>query len=126
MHGLTNGNYHRKMNRYPFNRAFIPLTSGITTADASLRDKVGLNKKKYVVNIQTVINRCKKSDFKEFEKMSDNIYKLRWGYNEEVERVSVYNDETGEMEFTGEVKETDWCTFESILYRNILTRTCST
>lgn len=73
------------------------------------------------MNKQTVINRCKKSDFKAFEKMSDNIYKLRWGYKEEVERVSVYNDETGEIEFTGEVKETDWCTFESILYRNILT-----
>ena len=53
--------------------------------------------------------------------MSDNIYKLRWGYRQEVERVSVHNEETGEVEFTGEVKETDWCTFESVLYRNVLT-----
>lgn len=73
------------------------------------------------MRITTVINRCKKSDFKAFEKMSDNIYKLRWGYKAEVEHVSVRNEETGEVEFTGEVKETDWCTFESILYRNILT-----
>lgn len=78
-------------------------------------------KNKYSMANNTVINRCRKSDFKAFERMDDNIYKLRWGYKEEVERISVHNEETGEIEFTGEVKGTDWCTFESILYRNILT-----
>lgn len=41
---------------------------------------------------------------------------LAWGKKDEVERVSVYNEETGEHTFTGEVLETDWCSYESGVY----------
>lgn len=69
----------------------------------------------------TGIDRCLKSDFKAFEQVGENLYVLRWGKKDEVERVSVYNEETKEHEFTGEVLETDVCTFECGMYEGILT-----
>lgn len=68
----------------------------------------------------TSISRCLKSDFTAFEKRSDNTFMLRWGMKGENERVSEYNEETGEIKYTGEVIETDYCTYESGLYRGIL------
>lgn len=65
----------------------------------------------------TSISRCLKSDFKAFEKLSKNTFMLRWGMEDETERVSEYNEETGEHTFTGEVVETDWCTYESGEYK---------
>lgn len=66
------------------------------------------------------ISRCLKSDFKAIEKLDENLYIIRWGYKEEVERVYEINEETGEPVFTGEVKETDWCTYESGQYEGEL------
>lgn len=50
-----------------------------------------------------------KSEFIPF-KQNGNIVDIFWDYKDEVERVYVINEETGEPEFTGEVKETDYCT----------------
>ena len=69
---------------------------------------------------ETSISRCKKSDFKAFEKLDNKSFKLSWGKMDEVERVSVFNEETGEPEFTGEVRDTDWCTYESGVYEGVL------
>lgn len=63
------------------------------------------------------IGRCLKSDFKAFERLSENTFMLRWGMEGVVERVSEYNEETGEHTFTGEVVETDWCNYESGEYK---------
>lgn len=71
--------------------------------------------------MNTSISRCLKSDFKVFEKLEDNLYMLAWGKQDEVERVSVRNEETGEVTYTGEVLETDWCNYESGVYRGVLT-----
>lgn len=71
--------------------------------------------------INTSISRCLKSDFKVFEKLGDNLYMLAWGKQDEVERVSVRNEETGEVTYTGEVLDTDWCSYESGVYRGVLT-----
>ena len=62
------------------------------------------------------ISRCLKSDFKAFEKLDENLYIIRWGKKDEVERVYEMDEETGEPKFTGEVKETDWCSYESGQY----------
>lgn len=64
----------------------------------------------------TVIDRCLKSDFKAFEQKSEKRFILRWGKKGEVERVYARNELTGEPEFTGEVRETDWCTYETGIY----------
>ena len=74
-----------------------------------------------MTTINSSISRCLKSDFKAFEKKGDNLYKLAWGKQDVVERASVRNEETGEISFTGEVLETDWCTYRGGLYRGILT-----
>lgn len=66
------------------------------------------------------VSRCLKVDFKAFEKRSDNTFMLSWGMEGETERVSEYNEETGELKYTGEVIETDYCTYESGLYKGIL------
>lgn len=66
------------------------------------------------------IGRCLKSDFKAFERLSENTFMLRWGIEGVVERVSEYNEETGENTFTGEVIETDYCTYESGVYTGVL------
>ena len=71
--------------------------------------------------ISTSISRCLKSDFKAFEKLGDNTYMLAWGKQDEVERVSVRDEETGKVTYTGEVLETDWCSYESGMYRGVLT-----
>lgn len=67
------------------------------------------------------VSRCLKSDFKAFEKKGDNQYMLAWGKQDVVERVSIRDEETGEVTFTGEVLETEYCTFRSGLYSGILT-----
>lgn len=67
------------------------------------------------------ISRCLKSDFKAFEKKDNNQYMIAWGKQNEVERVTERNEKTGELTFTGEVLETDYCTFRSGLYTGILT-----
>lgn len=68
----------------------------------------------------TIIDRCLKSDFKAFEQLEENRFILRWGYKDEVERVYEYNEETGEPIFTGETKDTDWCTYETGQYEGVL------
>ena len=68
----------------------------------------------------TSISRCLKSDFKAFERLSENTFMLRWGMEGVVERVSEYNEETGEHTYTGEVIDTDWCTYESGVYKGKL------
>lgn len=64
----------------------------------------------------TVIGRCLKSDFKVFEQVEEKRFILRWGKKDEVERVYVINELTGESEFAGEVRDTDWCTYETGVY----------
>lgn len=73
------------------------------------------------MTMNSAVDRCQKSDFKAFEKKGESQYLLRWGKQDVVERVSVYNEETKEHEFTGEVLETNMCTFVSGLYSGILT-----
>lgn len=63
----------------------------------------------------TRINICKKSDFSAFEKKGEKRFILRWGRQDEVVQVC---DESGEP--TGEVLVTDWCTYESGIYRGYL------
>lgn len=65
----------------------------------------------------TVIDRCLKSNFKAIEEQNNNRYILRWGKKDEVERIYKINEETGEPEFTGEIRETDWCTYETGIYK---------
>lgn len=68
------------------------------------------------------VSRCLKSDFSAFEKVEENIFIIRWGKKDEVERVYEIDEETGEPVFTGEVKETDWCTYESGTYTGELSK----
>lgn len=68
----------------------------------------------------TVIDRCLKSQFKTFEQIGEKRYILRWGKEDEIIREFVINELTGEPEFTGEVRDTDWCTYETGLYEGIL------
>lgn len=68
----------------------------------------------------TVIDRCLKSDFKVFEQISEKCFILHWGKQDEVERIYEINEETGEPYFTGETKETDWCTYESCTFKGSL------
>lgn len=64
----------------------------------------------------TVIDRCLKSDFKAIEQKSEKRFILRWGKKDEVERIYQMNELTGEPEFTGETRETDWCTYETGMF----------
>lgn len=73
------------------------------------------------MNQTTVISRTQKSDFWAAKKFGEKTYHLHWGKEDEVEREYVVNEETGEPEFTGEVTETDWCTYEGCIYRGFLT-----
>lgn len=68
----------------------------------------------------TVIDRCLKSDFKAFEQLEENRFILRWGKKDEVERVYEINEETGEPVFTGETRETDWCTYQAGIFEGYL------
>ena len=70
--------------------------------------------------MNTSISRCLKDEFKAYEKIGGNRYMLSWGVEPEVERVSIYDEETGEHSFTGEVIETDWVTYESGVYDDVL------
>ena len=69
----------------------------------------------------TAIDRCLKSDFKAIEQVSEKSFILRWGMKDEVERVFVMIELTGKPEFTGEVRDTDWCTYEAGVYEGALT-----
>ena len=69
----------------------------------------------------TSISSCKKSDFKAVENFRNKLFHLRWGKESEVEREYDIDPNTGEPTFTGVVKETDWCTYESGIYRGVLT-----
>lgn len=71
--------------------------------------------------LNTVISGCLKSDFKAFEKITDSIFNLRWGKRDEVEKVRVLNELTGEYEFTGEVRETNRCTYEVCRWHGAIT-----
>lgn len=62
--------------------------------------------------VSTVISRCKKSAFVPFERVAENVVNLRWGKKDEVEKVGKVDESTGEYVLTGEVKETDYCTYE--------------
>lgn len=62
--------------------------------------------------VSTVISRCKKSAFVPFERVTENVMNLRWGKKDEVEKVGKVDEATGEYVLTGEVKETDYCTYE--------------
>lgn len=62
--------------------------------------------------ISTVISRGEKSAFVPFERVTDSIFNIRWGKKNEVERVGHINEETGEWEYTGEIRDTDYCTYE--------------
>lgn len=62
--------------------------------------------------ISTVISRGEKSAFVPFERVTDSIFNIRWGKKDEVERVGQINEETGEWEYTGEICDTDYCTYE--------------
>lgn len=68
----------------------------------------------------TIIDRCLKSDFKTFEQVNDKRFILRWGKKDEMERIYEMNELTGKLEFTGETRETDWCTYESGEYKGNL------
>lgn len=59
-----------------------------------------------------VISQGKKADFKPFVKIAKDVFDFRWGKEDVVERVGKINEETGEWELTGEVKETSLCTYE--------------
>lgn len=62
--------------------------------------------------ISTVISRGEKSAFVPFERVADNIFNVRWGKKDEVEKVGQINEDTGEWEYTGEIRDTDYCTYE--------------
>lgn len=62
--------------------------------------------------ISTVISRGKKSAFVPFEKVAENVMNLRWGKKDEVEKIGKVDESTGEYVLTGEVKGTDYCTYE--------------
>lgn len=59
-----------------------------------------------------VISQGKKSDFQAFTEVASDVFDVRWGKEDVVERVGRINEETGEWEFTGEVRETELCTYE--------------
>lgn len=55
----------------------------------------------------------KKSEFSVFKAINADkgVYEIKWGYEPVVERVTKLNEKTGEYEFTGETKETSFCTY---------------
>lgn len=53
---------------------------------------------------------CKKADFQPYSKISNEVFDIRWGREDIVERVREEVD--GKLVFTGEVKETNSCTYE--------------
>lgn len=72
--------------------------------------------------VSTSISRALKSDFKAFERQGKKMFKLSWGLKGEVEQASKLNEDTGEYELTDEIKESEWCTYESCIYKGVLTR----
>lgn len=73
------------------------------------------------MRIITSISRCKKSDFKAAYNLANKVFHLRWGKESEVEREYDVDPNTGEPVPTGVEKETEWCTYESGIYRGVLT-----
>lgn len=73
------------------------------------------------MRIITSISRCKKSDFKAAYNFANKVFHLRWGKESEVEREYDVDPNTGEPIPTEVEKETEWCTYESGIYRGILT-----
>lgn len=59
-----------------------------------------------------IISQGKKEDFLAFEEVGKSVWNLKWGKQDVVEKVGQINEETGEWELTGEVKETSLCTYE--------------
>ena len=74
-----------------------------------------------MTTMNSSVSRCLKSEFKAFEKVGEGQYMLAWGKQDVVERVSERNEETGEVVFTGEIRETDYCSYRSGLYSGVLT-----
>ena len=74
-----------------------------------------------------VISQCKKKDFKVISEINQDkgIFDLRWGFEGVTEQVRQLNELTGEYELTGEIRETDLCTYElhRIFEENINTNT---
>lgn len=62
--------------------------------------------------ISTVISRGEKSAFVPFERVTNSIFNIRWGKKDEVEKVGYINEETDEWEYTGEIRDTNYCTYE--------------
>ena len=59
-----------------------------------------------------VISQGKKADFLAFEKIGESVWNIRWGKEDIFEKVGQMNEETGNWELTGEIKETSLCTYE--------------
>lgn len=59
-----------------------------------------------------VISQGKKTEFKPFVKVAKDVFDVRWGKEDVVERVGKVNSKTGEWELTGEIKATSLCTYE--------------
>ena len=61
--------------------------------------------------MNTIISTGLKSKYTPIEKVS-GVYIVRWGFSPVIEKVGTFNEETEEMEYTGEESETDyakWC-----------------
>lgn len=59
-----------------------------------------------------IISQCNKAEFKPFVKIANNIFNICWGKEDMFEKVRQINEETNEWEYTGEIRETDYCTYE--------------
>ena len=57
-----------------------------------------------------IISQGKKVDFHPYKKIADDVFEIRWGKEDIVERVREKVD--GKLVFTDEVKETNYCTYE--------------
>ena len=55
---------------------------------------------------------CKKADFQLYKEIANGVFELRWGYEDVMEKVRQLNEETGKWELTGEVRETELCSYE--------------
>lgn len=59
-----------------------------------------------------VISQGKKVEFQPFVKTAKDVFDVRWGKEDVVEKVGKIDEKTGEWVLTGEVKETSLCTYE--------------
>lgn len=58
-----------------------------------------------------IISQCGKAEYKPYVEIANDVFDFRWGKEDVVERVGKMVE--GEWEFTGEVKETSLCTYET-------------